>query len=133
MSACDSVSVTPANGQAAPCARVRSPMVRPSIRSPTAMNRATAGTVAVAVGGTGVAVGVLVGVAVSVGVPLGGSGVGVLVLTETTRVSGGKAVGVALGWAQPARRTRRATVAKLRHLFEKTSAVLKTAEVGLGL
>jgi hypothetical protein len=66
------------------------------------MRRATAGTVAVAVGGMGVAVGVAVAVGVRVDVAVGGSGVGEPVLTETTRVSGGKLDGVAAGWAQAA-------------------------------
>jgi hypothetical protein len=38
-----------------------------------------------------------------VDVAVGGSGVGELVLTETTRVSGGRLVGVAADWAQAAK------------------------------
>src|SRR5437764_10201522 len=75
---------------AAPCDWIRSPTLRPSIRSPTAMKRTTGGTVAlaaavelaaavgtvVAVAGTGEGVAVASGVPVAVGAGLAVAGRG---------------------------------------------------------
>jgi hypothetical protein len=62
--------------------------------------------VLVAVGGTGVADGVTLAVGVTLGVALGGGSVGVGVLTDTTRVSGGTvAAAGAPAWAHAASAT----------------------------